>query len=154
MKINTKLSIAVHTMLCIAFFEEEGTTSKTLAKSVSTNPTIIRRILIKLKKSGFITINRKGSRLIKDPSQITVLSIYKAIYSDKERSLFNFHNPNHICPVGCAMLDVLHEEFDNARITFEKALSKITIESMIEEIKIRKKHISFMNKEINLSISK
>ena len=77
MKINTKLSIATHIVLCIAFFENEGTTSNLLAKSVKTNPSIIRRILLKLQAAGIVETDKKGSRLIKDEEDITLLSIYE-----------------------------------------------------------------------------
>ena len=129
MNINTKFSIATHIILCISFFEDEGATSTILAKSVKTNPAIIRRILLKLKEED-----------------ITLLAIYKAIFSERERSLFNFHEPNHICPVGCAMFDVLGEEFNNVRIAFETSLSKITIKKIMNEVRRRKKHLAFMNK--------
>ena len=54
MKINTKLSVATHIVLCIAFFENEGTTSHLIAKSVKTNPALIRRLLLKLQEAGIV----------------------------------------------------------------------------------------------------
>ena len=146
MKINTKLSIATHIVLCIAFFENEGTTSNLLAKSVRTNPSIIRRILLKLQAAGIVETDKKGSRLIKDEEDITLLSIYEAVFTEEERGLFNFHEPNHVCPVGCAMFDVLGEEFNSVRIDFEESMSKITIKKIAAEVRKRKKHIDFMNK--------
>ena len=134
MKINTKLSVATHIVLCIAFFENEGTTSNLIAKSVKTNPALIRET------------TKKGSKLIKDEKDITLLSIYKAVFTEEERGLFNFHQPNHVCPVGCAMFDVLGEEFNNVKKDFEKSLSKITIKKIVDEVKKRKKHLDFMNK--------
>ena len=146
MKINTKLSVAAHIVLCIVFFENEGTTSHLLAKSVRTNPSIIRKILLKLQEAGIVETNKKGSRLIKDEKDITLLSIYEAVFTEEERGLFNFHEPNHICPVGCAMFDVLGEEFNNVRLDFEKSMSKITIKQIADEVRKRKKHLDFMNK--------
>ena len=64
MKINTKLSVATHIVLCIAFFENEGTTSNLIAKSVKTNPAIIRRILLKLQDAEIVETTKKGSKLI------------------------------------------------------------------------------------------
>lgn len=146
MKINTKLSVATHIVLCIAFFKNEGTTSNLIAKSVKTNPAIIRRILLKLQDAEIVETTKKGSKLIKDEKDITLLSIYKAVFTEEERGLFNFHHPNHVCPVGCAMFDVLGEEFNNVREDFEKSLSKITIKKIADEVRKRKKHLDFMNK--------
>ena len=153
MKINTKLSVATHIVLCIAFFENEGTTSHLLAKSVKTNPAVIRRILLKLQDAGIVETDKKGSRLIKDEKDITLLSIYEAVFTEEERGLFNFHEPNHVCPVGCAMFDVLGEEFNNVRLDFEKSLSKITIKKIVDEVRKRKKHIDFIAKAILPEIS-
>ena len=146
MKINTKLSVATHIVLCIAFFENEGTTSHLLAKSVKTNPSLIRRILLKLQEAGIVETTKKGSKLIKDEKDITLLSIYKAVFTEEERGLFSFHHPNHVCPVGCAMFDVLGEEFNSVKEDFEKSLSKITIKKIVDEVRKRKKHLDFMNK--------
>ena len=146
MKINTKLSIASHIVLCIAFFENEGTTSHLLAKSVRTNPSVIRKILLKLQNAGIVETTKKGSRLIKNEEDITLLSIYEAVFTEEERGLFNFHEPNHVCPVGCAMFDVLGEEFNNVRLDFEKSMSKITIKQIADEVRKKKKHLDFMNK--------
>ncbi|AGA66144.1 Rrf2 family transcriptional regulator [Brachyspira pilosicoli P43/6/78] len=143
MKINTKLSVATHIVLCIAFFENEGTTSNLIAKSVKTNPAIIRRILLKLQDAEIVETTKKGSKLIKDEKDITLLSIYKAVFTEEERGLFNFHHPNHVCPVGCAMFDVLGEEFNNVREDFEKSLSKITIKKIADEVRKKKKAFGF-----------
>ena len=145
MKINTKLSVATHIVLCIAFFENEGTTSNLIAKSVKTNPAIIRRILLKLQDAEIVETTKKGSKLIKDEKDITLLSIYKAVFTEEERGLFNFHHPNHVCPVGCAMFDVLGEEFNNVREDFEKSLSKITIKKIADEVRKWNNHLDFMN---------
>ena len=146
MKINTKLSVATHIVLCIAFFENEGTTSHLIAKSVKTNPALIRRLLLKLQEAGIVETTKKGSKLIKDEKDITLLSIYKAVFIEEERGLFSFHHPNHVCPVGCAMFDVLGEEFNSVKEDFEKSLSKITIKKIADEVRKRKKHLDFMNK--------
>lgn len=117
-----------------------------IAKSVKTNPATIRRILLKLQDAEIVETTKKGSKLIKDEKDITLLSIYKAVFTEEERGLFNFHHPNHVCPVGCAMFDVLGEEFNNVREDFEKSLSKITIKKIADEVRKRKKHLDFMNK--------
>lgn len=46
LKINTNFTVAVHTILCIAFFEKDNkVTSDFIADSTGMNPVIIRKIL-------------------------------------------------------------------------------------------------------------
>ena len=116
-----------------------------LAKSVKTNPSVIRRILLNLQDAGIVETSKKGSRLIKDEKDITLLSIYEAVFTEEERGLFNFHEPNHVCPVGCAMFDVLGEEFNNVRLDFEKSMSKITIKKIADEVRKRKSHLNIID---------
>ena len=56
MQISTRFSIAVHTLLCIAYFSPETkVTSAFVAASVNANPVVIRRAFGQLKDGGLIT---------------------------------------------------------------------------------------------------
>ena len=53
MKLNTNLTVAIHTILCIAYFENDNkVTSDFIAGSTGMNPVIIRKILGKLQAAG------------------------------------------------------------------------------------------------------
>ena len=59
MQISSRLTMAVHTLLCIAHFEKsEKVTSSFIAASVGTNPVIIRNLLSQLKAADFIDVKR------------------------------------------------------------------------------------------------
>lgn len=56
MQISSRLTMAVHTLLCIAYFEKtEKVTSSFIASSVGTNPVIIRNLLTQLKAADLLT---------------------------------------------------------------------------------------------------
>lgn len=103
MKVTSKFTIAVHTMLVIAyFFDKAKVTSDFIPYSVGVNSVIIRRILLDLKVSGLIavTAGAGGASILKKTKEITLLDIYKAVIGDGE-DFFSFHsNPNPACPVG------------------------------------------------------
>ena len=58
MKISSRFTIAVHTLLCILEFKDEKITSNFISESVQVNPVIIRNILIQLQKADIITVKR------------------------------------------------------------------------------------------------
>ncbi len=140
MKLNTNLTIAVHTILCIAYFEKtEKVTSDFIAGSTGANPVIIRKILGKLQDAGIVSTKAGigGSKLIKGPQEITLLDIYKAVSeeSDDERSVFNFHSsPNAKCPVGSKIHKVLDEPLSKAQKAMEAELRKTTVKDLMKGI--------------------
>ncbi|WP_277422284.1 Rrf2 family transcriptional regulator [Brachyspira hampsonii] len=97
MKISSRFTIAVHTLLCILEFKDEKITSNFISESVNVNPVIIRNILIQLQKADIITVKRGtgGISLNKKTENITLLDIFNAVESLDEGKLFSFHeNPN------------------------------------------------------------
>ena len=82
MKITSKFTIAVHTLLVIDMFGKENkVTSDFIAASVRVNPVIIRRTLLSLKAAGMVEVKAGsgGASLIKAPKDITLLDVYRAV---------------------------------------------------------------------------
>ena len=103
MKITSRFTVAVHTLLVInAFQDKVKTTSEFIASSVNVNPVVIRRTMQSLKAAGMIDVKAGsgGARLARRPEDITLFDVYSAVDS-VEGDLFHFHeNPNPACPVG------------------------------------------------------
>ena len=58
MKITSKFTVAVHTLLVINYFSKsEKVTSDFIAASVQVNPVVIRRSMQDLKAAGLIDVN-------------------------------------------------------------------------------------------------
>lgn len=105
MKISVRFTAAVHTLLCILYFEKDyRVTSDFIAESTGVNAVIIRKILLQLQKAGLVetAAGVGGSHLVKKPEEINLLSIYKAVNEDNvHRTVFSFHpSPNSQCPLG------------------------------------------------------
>ena len=86
MKLNTNLTVAIHTILCIAFFEKDNkVTSEFIAGSTGMNPVIIRKILGKLQAAGIVETKAGvgGSSLSKKTEEITLLDVYKAVSEEE-----------------------------------------------------------------------
>lgn len=137
MKITSRFTVAVHTLLAIHRFEgKEKTTSEFIAKSVNVNPVVIRRILQMLKNAGLVEVKAGsgGAELIKDPATVTLYDVFKAVDS-LDGELFHFHeNPNSDCPVGKNVHKVLDEYLENAQKAMENELKKTTLSELFQKL--------------------
>jgi DNA-binding IscR family transcriptional regulator len=131
-QISSRFSIAVHILSLIAFSSKECT-GDFIAGSVNTNPVIIRRIMGMLKKAGLLGVRPGvgGAFLRKDPDQITLLDVYRAVEVIEDGQLFNFHDePNPQCPVGRNIESALRFEMSEAQSAMEERLARVTLDQL------------------------
>lgn len=129
MKISSRLTVAAHTLLCIAHFKEEKATSEWIAGSVGVHPVVIRRILGELKAAGLVDVARGsgGATLKAAPEDITLLDVYRAVEC-VQGDLFHFHeNPCPDCPVGKSVHAVLRGRLAAAQQALESSLAGVTL---------------------------
>ena len=84
MKITSRFTVAVHTLLVIYFFgDKTRTTSEFIAESVNVNPVVIRRTLLSLKSAGMIEVKAGcgGARIVRDLKDITLYDGYTGVDS-------------------------------------------------------------------------
>lgn len=132
MRINTRFSVAVHMMVLISFIQKMGktATSEILAKSVGTNPVVIRQIMSILRRAGLIETRSgvHGIRLSRDGGEITLLDIYRAVQQDAEAPLFDFHaNPNPDCFVGGSIKEAMERPLAEAQKAMEQSLVEYSL---------------------------
>jgi len=137
-QISSRFSIAVHTLSLIATMPNECT-GDLIAQSVNTNPVIIRRIMSSLKKAGLIDVRPGvgGASLLRDPADVTLLDVYRALDVVENGQLFNFHkNPNPACPVGRMIEHSLRAELDEAQKAMERRLNSVTLQQMMDQVDV------------------
>lgn len=137
MKITSRFTVAVHTLLCIHEFGDEcKVTSEFIASSVNVNPVIIRRTLGQLQEAGLVETVRGsgGSALTRGLGGISLLDVYKAVES-VEGDLFNFRDsPNPSCPVGKDVHRLLDRRLLDAQRALESALKKVRLSEAAGEL--------------------
>ncbi len=137
MKIASRFTVAVHTLLVIhTFGKEQKTTSDFIAASVQVNPVIIRRTLLSLKAAGIIEVKAGsgGATIVRDLKDITLYDVYRAVDS-VEGDIFHFHeNPNPACPVGKNIHAVLDAHLADAQAAMENELKKVTLLDLTREL--------------------
>lgn len=137
MQISSRFTIAVHIFACIDTFQDDfKITSDFLASSVNVNPVIIRKILSQLKNAGLVEVQRGsgGTSIAKPLQEISFRDIYFAVECIDNGELFHFHeNPNHKCPVGRNIHNVLDSKLEQVQKALENELQKITLADIIRD---------------------
>ena len=138
MKIASRFTVAVHTLLVIYAFESsEKVTSEFIAASVNVNPVVIRRALLSLKAAGMVEVKAGsgGASIVKDLKDITLFDVYRAVDS-VDGDIFHFHeNPNPACAVGKNIHAVLDTHLADAQRALENELKKVTLYDLTQELR-------------------
>ncbi len=137
MSISSRFAVGIHILALIEWNKDGVSTSDFLARSVNTNPALIRKIMGMLKNAGLVKVRPgvAGAELAKDLSDITLLDIYKAVNVVQDKELFSVHeNPNPQCPVGRNIQQAIGPLLETAQTALEKALGNVTIEDVVKDI--------------------
>jgi Rrf2 family protein len=123
----------------LAFADECPVASDRIAESVHTNAVSIRRIFQSLGKAGLVVGQmgpNGGARLARDPRQITLAEIWRAVDDD---ALFELPRSggNPMCSVNRAVRPVLAEVFDEATAALEASLAGVTLADVIQRVQSR-----------------
>ena len=137
MAINTQFPIAVHLMAALGYRRGQDTTSATLATSVNTSPSFVRRIVSKLSKAGLVeTATGKAGAcwLAKDAKDISLLDIYEAVDAPKAFSIHGYSEQKG-CPVSCNIKNALDKALSKTQKAMESTLKEISLDKIITDMR-------------------
>ncbi len=126
--------MAVHVLAVLAYKEGDPVTSSCLAGSVNTNPVIIRRLLLSLKRARLIDTRKgvgAGSRLTRAPQRINLAEVYRAV-ENHDASKTPPKKPDAGCPVGNCIRATLEKVFESAENAMEQDLRKTTLADVVQ----------------------
>jgi Rrf2 family protein len=136
MAANTRMATAIQILCVIAHKGPDGTNSEIVAKSLRTNPVVVRRLLKCMQQQGLVEIRPGkdgGVQLGRAPSQITLDQIYKAV--ETETGVFALRPRGNLnCPVDSRMKDLLTPIFGATDTAVEKTLKQTTLGSLVKAI--------------------
>lgn len=130
---STKYAVSIHILSLIASKKGESITSDEIAKSVNTNPALVRRLMSDLKKSGLIQTQTKIgiTGLTKTPEEISLLEIFKAV--ETRQDLFAIHSDtNTKCPIGAKIGCVLEHMNGKIQSSFEEELGDLHLSNILD----------------------
>lgn len=136
MAATSQFAIAVHVLALLAKGGAENVKSDCVAKSVNTNPVVIRRLLCSLSQAKLVvsqTGGTGGTRLARSPDEIRLSEVYRAI-SGGEVFALHRQTPNQNCLIGRniqAVLENLQTEIDQA---VERKLAEFTLQNILDSV--------------------
>lgn len=139
MPTSSRFAVAVHALVALTNHRGEPVASDYIAKSASTNPAVIRKLLSMLNEAG-ITQSQLGkgggSLLARPPEAITLLDVFRAVESE---ALFALHRsePDQDCSIGRHIQPVLQGTLDRALQAMEGELAAVTVAEVAHEIRKR-----------------
>lgn len=137
--VATRFAVAIHILMLLASGqvggpEGEPATSMRIARSVNTNPVVVRRITGLLARAGLIRVRRGpgGAELLRPPEAITLCDVWRAVNPGRTRPLLPLHaRPDPACPVGRNVHLVLGQAFGAAEAALHEALGRTTLASLV-----------------------
>ncbi len=111
---NAQLAVALHGLTVLTYLGGRVSSSK-IAKSINTNPVVVRRVFGKLAESGIVcssTGKNGGFALAREAGEIRVSEVFKAL----ETRTFTVHSNdrNQACMVSCGIKPALNGLFAEA----------------------------------------
>ena len=133
--VNQQFTFAVHIMAALAF-SGQIMDSRALARSVNTNPVVVRRMLLALRRAGLIeTFSGKhgGARLGKPVRAISLRDIYDAV-EPRPVIAVNKRKAWKHCPVSCRMNGIMTSVAESAEEAVRAHLAEMTLKKLVRQI--------------------
>ncbi len=134
--VNQQFATAVHVLTALAFNKKNLMSSDTLARSVNTNPVVIRRLLSQLTKAHLVSTTRGktgGVTLAKEPQAITLKDVYLAL-SPTDPMAPRDKSPHKECPVSCSMFAIMSTVSEGTQRATLKYLDSQKLSDLIKKI--------------------
>jgi Rrf2 family protein len=130
---STRFAVAVHALTVLARNAERGPVCSSLvAKSVNTNPVVIRRLMGDLERAGLVTsaAGRSGGfQLSRAAETISLADVYKSV---EDSGIFRLHKtcPETGCPIGAQLAKILDTPLKAAEDALEQSLKATTLKDI------------------------
>lgn len=134
MRTSCRFAMAVHVLTVLAYKDGDRVTSELLARSVNTNPVIIRRLLLALQEARLVETRKGagfGSRLSRSAARIHLGEVFRAVEQDEAFCLPR-KKPNQACPVGHCIQAALERVFGSALKAMEQDLARTTLADVVK----------------------
>lgn len=132
---NTQLSDATHIMAYVALHANDNLKSERIASSLNTDPTMVRRLMSKLRKAGLLLSTKGVARptLACAPEDINLRQIYLAV-STRPELLSVDHDTSQNCPVGSVVPKVMASYYREIQSSAEGRMARITLQDVMNDI--------------------
>jgi Rrf2 family protein len=136
MAASCRFAFAIHILAVLARQRPRAVTSELLARSVNTNPVVVRRLLSQLRRAGFVSTQTGaggGATLQRLPEEIPLDTVYRTFEPISWVSKHP-HEPNPECPVGRRIVEVLSEVCASAERAFDESLRQLSLADVLSRL--------------------
>ncbi|MCD5514493.1 Rrf2 family transcriptional regulator [Lactobacillus delbrueckii] len=136
MKFSHKLSDAVHLLVYIEIFPDDDLSSRAIARSIVTNPSMVRSLMMDLRKAGLLK-TKQGSaepELAKKPEEISLYDIFAAVGMD-HHLLHVDEDTEQKCPVGGNIQGPLAKAYAEVEEVAFAKMREISLREIVDQIK-------------------
>jgi Rrf2 family protein len=131
---SSRFIIGIHVLALLARFQDRQLLCSTfIAKSVNTNPVVIRRLMASLEEHGMVrsVAGRSGGFALSRPAhQITLREIFSALEGD-EVFRRRAKEPCSDCPVGASIAKAIARPLKAAEDAMAAALARTTLKDVV-----------------------
>jgi Rrf2 family protein len=134
--VNQQFNFAVHILTALAF-SGGIMDSASLARSVNTNPVVVRRVLQALRRAGLVSTfagKHGGARLARPVSRISLCDIYDAVEPRPPIEISQRKAWKH-CPVSCRMQKIMSSVSRDAEEVLRSHLGRVKLITLLRTIK-------------------
>lgn len=136
MRMSTQYTVTVQMLMLIMAMQGQKVTSNRIAESTGANPILIRQLYGKLKAAGILHVSTGMgvTTLAKDPADISLWDIYRAVEGYNPGELFKFHpNISNGCRVGCFFKEILGPHLDEAVQAMGEKMAQVSLAQLLAE---------------------
>lgn len=140
---NCRFTMAAHMLGMLACSERESggsLTSESMARSIQTNPVVVRRLLRDLARAGLVETKRGvggGVSLARSAERITLRDVYEAVEEDAELLGRYPSGPSPSCIIAPLVAEYLEGVVGRAESAFKESLEATTVAQMSREVGAR-----------------
>ncbi|GLS27623.1 RrF2 family transcriptional regulator [Marinibactrum halimedae] len=135
MAANQNFAMALH-LLTLLGFNDMRLSSSVLARSLKTNPSLVRKLMSQLTLAGLVTSTAGkdgGFELARKPNKINLLDVMQAVDSGPIYALHD-HSHHPACPVSRQLDSIVLPVFETAQTSLEKSLKKQTLKDLLASV--------------------
>jgi Rrf2 family protein len=135
---NSEFTIAVHSLVLLAYHPGKMASSDYIADSVSTHPARVRKVMGLLKKQGYVITKEGvggGFILNADPDNLTLGEIYRLTSEGSLQPNWCSGDTNIPCFVASNIEEVMAKVFCEAEQHLTQYFDRITISNVLRELK-------------------
>jgi len=135
---NSEFTIAVHSLVLLAYTPDHMATSERIAYNVATHPARVRKVMGCLRNRGYVSTKEGlggGYLLNCDPDRVTLAEIYRVMCPGSIKPTWQSGNPEESCMVAGNIQCVMDHIFSDAERHLESYFEGLTIGDVLRSIR-------------------